>query len=428
LSTKFRSKNPLSMKDLEREVKMRSTLNAQRSTLNAQRSTLNAQRSTLNAQRSTLKLWVVGLIQRAAFTLVELLVVIAIIGVLIALLLPAVQAAREAARRMQCANNLKQFGLALHNYHASFDCFPGIGTDGHGLAGASSLSNSMYSVQSRLLPYMEQAQLRDLIDYSLPLLLSDGTHGTGNTFGYHVRDVVAKRLSVMSCPSDPIRDTISTGKWVFTDSTHSGTEETPTAPGNYVLNFGSDIFRISATTEWNGEKKLASNGLFYYNSCLGINAITDGTSNTMAMSEASITDGQSYPKMTLAEVQSQKLYRFLVGTNLTLTTSGTTLVADYNELASKYGTTASSWSSYRCSSWIWGPPYNCVYGAFLPPNSKVPSTNWMNHGFYGAYSYHSGGVNTVLADGSVRFVSETINYETWKAAATISGTEIQNGF
>jgi prepilin-type processing-associated H-X9-DG protein len=355
-------------------------------------------------------------------------VVIAIIGVLIALLLPAVQAAREAARRMSCANNLKQFGLALHNYHASFDCFPGIGTGGHGQAGASSLSNSMFSVQSRLLPYMEQSHLQGSIDYSLPLLLSDGSHGTGNTFGYHVREVVSKLLPIMTCPSDQIRKALPMGKWVYIDAAHSDVEEAPTAPGNYVLNFGSDIFRISATTEWNGEKKLETNGLFYYNSCLGINAITDGTSNTMAMSEASSSDGQTYPKMPLEEVQSNKLYRHLVGTNLTLTSSGTTLVADHIALASNYGTTDQSWSSYRCTSWILGIPYNCVYGAFLPPNSKVPSTNWMNHGFYGAYSYHPGGVNVVLADGSVRFISDTINYETWKAASTIGAGETQTGF
>ncbi|MDR1054144.1 MAG: DUF1559 domain-containing protein [Planctomycetaceae bacterium] len=356
------------------------------------------------------------------------MVVITIIGVLIALLLPAVQAAREAARRMSCSNNLRQFGLALHNYHSSFECFPGLGTDGHGLAGASSLSNSMFSVQSRLLPYMEQSQLQSSIDYTKPLLLSDGTHGTGNTFGYHVRDVVSKLLSVTTCPSETTRQPLSMGKYIYTDEAHTAANvvEVPTAPGNYVLNSGSDIFRISATTEFDGMKKLQTNGMFYYNSSVGINAITDGTSNTMAMSEAIVSDGKNY-SAPLGDVQANKSYRHLVGTNLTLTNSSGLVVINPTELETNYGTSARSWSGYRCTSWVWGAPYNSVYGAFLPPNSKIPSTNWMNHGFYGAYSYHPGGVNVLLADGSVRLVSDTIDYETWKSAATISNGEVNSG-
>jgi hypothetical protein len=167
--------------------------------------------------------------------LIELLVVIAIIGVLIALLLPAVQAAREAARRMSCANNLKQFGLALHNYHSAFECFPGIGSDGHGVTG-SSVTNSMFSVQSRLLPYMEQPHLHGLIDYNRPLIGGGGGHSGASAFGWHVHDVVQLFLNIMTCPSDPMKRTLTTGgSYIrFVDSSESSTEDCPTAPLSYI--------------------------------------------------------------------------------------------------------------------------------------------------------------------------------------------------
>jgi prepilin-type N-terminal cleavage/methylation domain-containing protein/prepilin-type processing-associated H-X9-DG protein len=372
---------------------------------------------------------------RSGFTLVELLVVIAIIATLIALLLPAVQAAREAARRMSCANNLKQFGLALHNYHSSFDCFPGMGSEGHGITG-SSMTNSMFSVQSRLLPYMEQQQLHGLIDYSKALIAGGGGHSGASAFGYHVHDAVQLLIPLMTCPSDPNGKKLATGGGYqrFTDAAETTTEDCPTAPGSYVLNFGSDIFRISRTTVWNGEKKLETNGLFHYDSSLGINAVTDGTSNTLAMSEAAISDGNiPAATMTLQEILDAKLEKLLtitLGMSRAALATGTNydLVADPSAVASGLGTTANGVAAYRGCSWIVGAPYASVFGTFIEPNSRViPSINWMNHGIYGATSYHPGGVNVVLVDGSVRFVSETINYETWRFAGTIGGGENKTG-
>ncbi|MBU4272558.1 MAG: DUF1559 domain-containing protein, partial [Planctomycetes bacterium] len=130
---------------------------------------------------------------RPGFSLVELLVVITIIGILISLLLPAVQAAREAARRMSCANNLKQIGLALHNYHSHYNCFPGLGTT----------TSTSFSVQAKLLPFVEQENLRNLIDFTQPLYLGSSHSQTLNP----AQAAAARtRLSLFRCPSDAGED------------------------------------------------------------------------------------------------------------------------------------------------------------------------------------------------------------------------------
>ncbi|MDR3109606.1 MAG: DUF1559 domain-containing protein [Planctomycetaceae bacterium] len=351
------------------------------------------------------------------FTLVELLVVIAIIGILIALLLPAVQAAREAARRMQCMNNLKQFGIALHNHHASYDRFPGIGATEN----AAVTTNNMYSVQARLLPFTESTSLHDMIDYEQPVAAATGGMGSPLAFRYHLHDVVQSRIPIMSCPSSTENGLIASGFKRFTDVDNTTFEDCLTAPGNYVLCNGNDIFRIGATMEFDGKKTLKTNGLFHYGSNYSIAAVTDGTSNTIAMSESCNGDGQTRPAMTLDEVRDNKIYKSTIATNLDLSAT----YADPQALAAA-NTGSYTQGSNRCTSWVFGAPYCSVFSAFLPPNSTIPSCNWMNYGYYAASSNHSGGVNILRVDGSTTFVSETINYKTWKAMATISGGETES--
>jgi prepilin-type processing-associated H-X9-DG protein len=355
---------------------------------------------------------------------VELLVVIAIIGVLIALLLPAVQAAREAARRMSCTNNLKQFGLALHNYHATMDCFPGLGNEGNAVG--TSPTNQMYSVQARILPFMEGVAIHEKIDYKQGN--GQATAGMGSKVGffYHLYDVVGTRLTVMQCPSSANSGLVNGVFARYTDAANSSFEDCETAPINYVLCNGDDIFRISAGTEFNSKKTLKTNGLFHYLSCYNIAAVTDGTSNTWAMSEAANADGQAYSAMSIDEVAEKKLHRFLIGSNLSLKDSSNNTWADPATLKAN-NTGNQNWNAQRGTSWIIGAPYCSVFSAFLPPNSTIPSANWMNFGFYGASSYHSGGVNTLRVDGSVTFISDTINYSAWRAGATIADGEMVSG-
>ncbi|MEZ6051254.1 MAG: DUF1559 domain-containing protein [Planctomycetaceae bacterium] len=181
------------------------------------------------------------------FTLIELLVVIAIIAILIALLLPAVQQAREAARRTHCKNNLKQIGLALHNYHDAQGCFPPLGCYPGGSAGQW----KTFSAQARLLPYLEQANLQDLIDWSIP---------------YDVQgDVTGVRVPTYLCP-DELNDKAFPDDDIFV------------YPINYAVNMGS-WFVFDRTTGKGGDGAFASNlGLKMRN-------MIDGTSNTLAAAE-----------------------------------------------------------------------------------------------------------------------------------------------
>jgi prepilin-type N-terminal cleavage/methylation domain-containing protein/prepilin-type processing-associated H-X9-DG protein len=376
------------------------------------------------------------------FTLVELLVVIAIIGMLIALLLPAVQAAREAARRMRCSNNLKQFGVALHNYHATHDHFPGLGNNDQDvvLDATSTITSGMYSVAAQLLPYMEAVQLHNLIDYK-QLLYSGGNRGTPMTFRHHVHDVVQNNIPFMTCPTDPMNGRLvqtlpSAHAYLrYTDSGNSVSEACETAPGSYVVCSGSDIFRANITFVIDGAATYQTNGLFHYMSNYNIGVIADGTSNTMAMSEAAISTGDTPPPRTttLAEVQQAKLHRVLIGYNVQSVMEGGTnpdnlSPATPDALVANYAfTTSGEWSGTRCISWIIGAPFCSTYGAFLPPNSTIPTSVDRNCGFYGAYSYHPQGLNVLLADGSVRFVSNAIGHDLWRAAATRDGGESTAG-
>ncbi len=331
--------------------------------------------------------------RRSGFTLIELLVVIAIIAVLIALLLPAVQQAREAARRTQCKNNLKQLGLALHNYHDVFGMFcdlRGGPNDGAGRGGDQ-------CGFVRLLPYMDQAPSYNMIpqNNTVPVCW-DGNFKPWNT-----------QLSVLLCPSSL-----------------PATLQNSVAAKNYHFCVGTTI---------NDNYAGATNGLFQFSQkgYKGLRDCTDGSSNTIAISERgggvqnsrSIIGNAAYG---IGGIDTNPtLCKALLGPNQTYST----------------GTNVSSWG--QGSLWPFGHAHWSAVTTVLPPNSPScvnsgdnPSNGW---GIHTPTSYHTGGVNVLMGDGSVRFVSNNIDagnygagspasFGVWGAIGTIAGGEVVKEF
>ncbi|MFI4875080.1 MAG: DUF1559 domain-containing protein [Blastopirellula sp. JB062] len=317
---------------------------------------------------------------RNAFTLVELLVVIAIIGVLIALLLPAVQQAREAARRMSCTNNLKQLGLALHNYHDTHRQFPpgGLGYP------------FVWSAQAQLLPYVEQGNLSDLLHFEVPPMNAFVSTYDAALVGEN--DAAAQtRIDLLLCPSD--KDEVP-------GSDYGGI--------SYPACAGSAVNSPSDTSD-DGEIADAD-GVIFSKSKTGFRDVTDGTSNTIVFSEHLLGDGQN-------SEPTNNDYRFRV---IELETSTQT-----TEAACAPGS-APAWSGQRGAKWINGHLADTLYNHWYGPNSKSPDCHNGYHNFAitSARSQHPGGVQAARVDGSVRFVGETVDLAIWRALATRGGGEV----
>jgi len=341
--------------------------------------------------------------------LVELLVVIAIIGILISVLLPAVQAAREAARRMQCTNNLKQCGLALHNYHSTHNVFPGIGT-----------GNFCFSVQAKLLPYAEQAALHDLIDFKLPLIT--GVAGA-MVLNPVQSDAATKRIPMFRCPSDGEQDT-------FVGALHAS-DPTLLTGGNYMVCIGGGPSQSYAL---HSSQRSRHKGLFYFNSQTGFRDMTDGSSNTLAMAETLLGDQQTTSGATPGNARRQ------VGLTTALTAGGPGSTAvGFPELAEITGgfnqpdwvsivSACISWQGDMASTWIVGRSRFTSFNAFVPPNSYpdlVPSGGGQSQlGLHFTRSNHTGGINALLGDGSVQFISNSIAVTMYQAMAAVSSGEV----
>lgn len=299
---------------------------------------------------------------RSAFTLVELLVVIAIIGVLVALLLPAVQAAREAARRMQCVNNLKQLVLASHNHHDTFLYFPagrfgcdGSGTPCNGMS-ATSVNRGGASAFVYLLPYLEQDNIFRLFGTTEATVLWPASDN--GTWRPHNKIGLESRQPAFLCPSNTAQP--------FVTNTGTG------GPVNITVSSYALVSGSNGPSQGIGNSvKFDNNGLFVYFHKKTMADITDGTSNTLAIGE--VRDGHLSNNTNLWSVAGRHSHSLRTTENPINTAPGTGIL------------------------------YTTLNGAFL--------------------SRHPNGANFGLADGSVRFVQQNINITLYRNLSTIRGGE-----
>ena len=348
--------------------------------------------------------------RRRGFTLVELLVVIAIIGILIGLLLPAVQAAREAARRMQCTNNFKQLGLALQNYaSANADTFPAgscyfLGFDQN----VGTVNCPLNSGIVFLLPYMEQNGMyneycRWAYDSLKDRSLTNGYGAPWDLSAANRDHWYGQKISALLCPSDG-----NNGE--MTAATGSSCTNVYMCAGD-----GMWTFARRADQEWTNRSNIGPRAFWQREVWKKMSAITDGTSNTICLSECVVPatretnvvrqgavasyqphDGEGRPQLCLDNA--------LAADRMTVKNPGTVL--------------------WRGRIWSNGRAAEAWFTCTLPPNSVscvAGSFNSHEWGSFAPTSYHTGGVNALRVDGSVMFVSDTIDCGTLSAAQVTSG-------
>jgi prepilin-type N-terminal cleavage/methylation domain-containing protein/prepilin-type processing-associated H-X9-DG protein len=362
---------------------------------------------------------------KRGFTLIELLVVIAIIAVLIALLLPAVQAAREAARRTQCVNNLKQIGLAIHNYHSSSDCFP-LGVSQYAIPGfpITAYNWDSWSGHALMLNNLEQSQLYNAANFNLG-------NNMPNSYGYYVNATVTNtRINAYLCPSDANAGSLAVLR--------SADGRMDTLDLSYVASAGTTTNSPNNTAPTNPWATQGCTGLFWWYKAYGIRDITDGTSNTIAFSEALVTNGgTSANAATISNTWPGNSITGIAGAGGTAQQYD----ANQNPAAILTGLNActvafkakTGINNLRGIFWEVGSLGMTMFNTIVPPNSS--QNMWgacRNTGggypndatFANVSSNHPGGVNAMMADGSVRFIKNTINQYTWWSVGTRANGEV----
>jgi prepilin-type N-terminal cleavage/methylation domain-containing protein len=303
--------------------------------------------------------------RRHGFTLIELLVVIAIIAILIALLLPAVQQAREAARRSQCINNLKQIGLALHNYHDSFNVFP------PGWIGATPAGHDMEAISgfgwgAHLLPALDQGPLYNRLDTRVSCF--DPVANAAALTGV---------LPVFRCPSDP-----SSARWNIREEANPAVTLATLPTANYVANFGTEGAEDLCETPPFPTAQCAGDGVFFHNSSIRMRDLTDGSSNTLMVGEHR-TDTRSI----ITAGGEPPWHSTWVG-----------FVAGGEEATAR----------------------------FLGVSDHTPNHPSLHMDDYS--SWHTGGVHLLMGDGRVRFLTENVSLDLFRGIATRNGGEVSGDF
>ncbi len=355
--------------------------------------------------------------RRLAFTLVELLVVIAIIGILVGLLLPAVQAAREAARRMQCSNNMKQIGLALHNYESAYKMFPlhWVDQSGRGTRNEVALTGRT-SCLVRILPFIEQ---------------TTGYNNFNLSIGFENRPIpethpnwpiASLDMPMYLCPSDPnagVNGSMNAGNLSY--AVNFGWPIESTGPGGSRPINGTSFHKPNGFVSYiypNAYGDRTQNGGAFIDEPTRIRDFTDGTTNTAAFSEICINNGSG----DRTPGQDVRLYNMYVGT----TRRAATQEELYDECRN-LNVPPDFFSRYRGASWAnaWGNVCT-TYQHLMPPNKQTcyHRNDWWNSNFKtSAGSYHTGGVQVLLTDGSVSFISENVSERVWWAYGSRNGNE-----
>jgi prepilin-type N-terminal cleavage/methylation domain-containing protein/prepilin-type processing-associated H-X9-DG protein len=318
---------------------------------------------------------------RSAFTLIELLVVIAIIAVLIALLLPAVQAAREAARRASCVNNLKQMGLSLMNYESTWSALPPSCTL------SQTVNSNSGSVHARILPYMEQSSMYNAINF----LIDYTTQST----------ITQTKVASFLCPSE-----------INTNLTVNGALSY--APSSYAVSSGTWFI-------WDPNTNLTGDGTFQINKSTTLASITDGTSNTLGTAEMktawNILRNGGNPNTLNAPCPSTAAQVTALGGSFVASTSHTQWV---NGIILQTGMTTVLTPNTLVPYVSNGVSYDINFTSDILGTTEVN----MTYVAITSRSYHPGGVNVQLMDGSVRFIKSTIAQNVWRALGTRAGGEI----
>jgi len=335
---------------------------------------------------------------RSAFTLVELLVVIAIIGVLVALLLPAVQAARESARRLQCQNNLKQFGLGIHNRHDNFGRFPPGNTRGDRHA---MLVNRFGrdSASTPLVPFVEQKVIYDQLDFTSCASLQPNVNLRKTT------------VSAFVCPSDP--------KFVGPDSTTGGAQSTGSSNYGFSLGPTLNVWRTAPDNE---------RGMFGFDRGRRMADITDGTSNTIAAAEFLKGD------LTASKYSTGEMIYSVSISSLSQYKPTQASLQTYSNSCDAVKAT-SPHASNNGLSWMYAMVMHSLINTVDTPNSKFHTcaqgicclTDGSNGNFQ-ARSRHPGGVNVLMGDGSVRFVTNSVNFDVWQGLGSLDDGEALGDF
>jgi prepilin-type N-terminal cleavage/methylation domain-containing protein len=334
---------------------------------------------------------------KRGFTLIELLVVIAIIAILIALLLPAVQQAREAARRTQCRNNLKQLGLAIHNYHDNFNMFPRM-VQGPAINSTRGDEWRNYSAHAMILPYVDQAPLYNLVSQAI----NENRCTTGCDTGEPTAaestapfSLSTRKIPAFLCPSD-------------------------SQPGDRV-DWNNYAVSTGANKGWPGgaDEAIDQNGVFNRYVTVRMGDITDGTSNVLAFSEL-VTSDQGARDGSQADLTRVREGNGISGGNADPDAYPAITKANVDAWGAAAAAITTINGNRVGERWYRGQPFRTSFNTLLTPNSKFPNTtfhcagcNFDGRGLHGARSKHVGGVHALMCDGSVKFVGENIDWTTW---------------